>query len=123
MQLAYCIITCKNKRFDKLLIIRLQQVTMCSLCMNIVKLGPITSYFLSTPKLVKQSCSRITNKTVSKLSFLYVCMVNTIYLLSFVETRGVSTKLNKYSVKIVSVFASSLLPAFFVGTILGFYFQ
>ena len=50
----------------------------------------------------------------SVLSFLYVCMVNTIYLLSFVETprkfiiaelsiessaiinlRGVSTKLNK----------------------------
>ena len=41
------------------------------------------------------------------ISFLYVCMVNTIYLLSFVETprkfiiaiinlRGVSTKLNKY---------------------------
>ena len=37
------------------------------------------------------------------ISFLYVCMVNTIYLLSFVETprkliinlRGVSTKLNK----------------------------
>ena len=43
------------------------------------------------------------------ISFLYVCMVNTIYLLSFVETprkfiiaiinlRGVSTKLNKYNV-------------------------
>ena len=42
----------------------------------------------------------------SLISFLYVCMVNTIYLLSFVETprkfiiaiinlRGVSTKLNK----------------------------
>ena len=41
-------------------------------------------------------------KTYSILSFLYVCMVNTIYLLSFVETpiinlRGVSTKLNKYT--------------------------
>ena len=42
------------------------------------------------------------------ISFLYVCMVNTIYLLSFVKTprkfiiaiinlRGVSTKLNKYN--------------------------
>ena len=42
------------------------------------------------------------------ISFLYVCMLNTIYLLSFVETprkfiiaiinlRGVSTKLNKYA--------------------------
>ena len=47
-------------------------------------------------------------KIVEFLSFLYVRMVNTIYLLSFVETprkfiiaiinlRGVSTKLNKYS--------------------------
>ena len=47
-------------------------------------------------------------KIVEFLSFLYVCMVNTIYLVSFVETprkfiiaiinlRGVSTKLNKYS--------------------------
>ena len=40
------------------------------------------------------------------MSFLYVCMVNTIYLLSFVETqiyinlRGVSTKLNKYNMYI-----------------------
>ena len=45
------------------------------------------------------------------LSFLYVCMVNTIYLLSFVETlyaiinlRGVSTKLNKYNLFIVHNF-------------------
>ena len=46
------------------------------------------------------------------LSFLYVCMVNTIYLLSFVETprkffaiinlRGVSTKLNKYIYALLS---------------------
>ena len=58
------------------------------------------------------------NKSISVISFLYVCMVNTIYLLSFVETPrkfigtdedpslriessaiinlcGVSTKLNK----------------------------
>ena len=50
----------------------------------------------------------VSSRTASVLSFLYVCMVNTIYLLSFVETprkfiiaiinlRGVSTKLNKYS--------------------------
>ena len=47
------------------------------------------------------------SKRYLDISFLYVCMVNTIYLLSFVETprkfiiaiinlRGVSTKLNKY---------------------------
>ena len=49
------------------------------------------------------------------ISFLYVCMVNTIYLLSFVDTprkfqldlkpsnkvRGVSTKLNKYNYYVV----------------------
>ena len=50
---------------------------------------------------------RLVWKCCSVISFLYVCMVNTIYLLSFVETprkfiiaiinlRGVSTKLNKY---------------------------
>ena len=45
----------------------------------------------------------LTHRT--NLSFLYVCMVNAIYLLSFVEQRiyvfsylcGVSTKHNKYT--------------------------
>ena len=52
-------------------------------------------------------CSNQPYPGIFNLSFLYVCMVNTIYLLSFVETprkfinaiinlRGVSTKLNKH---------------------------
>ena len=54
----------------------------------------------------------------SIVRFLYVCMVNTIYLLSFAETprkfiiaiinlRGVSTKLNKSIVALLNQPASS----------------
>ena len=48
----------------------------------------ITGYIKST-HLVGQHVAML-------ISFLYVCMVNTIYLFSFVYLRGVSTKLNKY---------------------------
>ena len=66
---------------------------------------------LRKPSLAVLLIRRDVLKSLSKqeiyLSFLYVCMVNTIYLLRFVETprkfiiaiinlRGVSTKLNKY---------------------------
>ena len=57
--------------------------------------------------MVASVLPNVNNETVLLISFLYVCMVNTIYLFSFVETprkfiiaiinlRGVSTKLNKY---------------------------
>ena len=65
------------------------------------------NFILILFKVEVKSLLHSTKHCIYSISFLYVCMVNTIYLLSFVETprkfiiaiinlRGVSTKLNKY---------------------------